>query len=361
MQANAQPVRVANYRALSGAGLLACALLSLAGCERAVVYRANKVPPEFLAAPVRSAQSLNISRLSGASVNPAIIQPDDILDVSLVTGLEQERPTSWLLRVSADGMANVPLVGPVQVGGLDLKTAEQVLHAESIRREIYRQPLVSISFHTRRSNIVTVVGEVKEPGVKKLPVASSQLVDALVAAGGLTPSASMFVEVRYPPDTRGDVQQASFQDGPPVAGRIMTVSLAELEAVGGQMIPLSDGTVLTVVKRPPETIDVIGLVRKPGQYEIPPDDELRLLGALALAGGRSMQIASKVKVIRTIPGRNEPIVIKTTVGKAKDDQAANLRLAAGDVVSVEETPTTFVIETVRNFMRFGLSSPIPGL
>lgn len=361
MHFRAQPVRSPRFRGRFSAGLLVWGLLCLAGCQRTFVYKASDLPPELHAAPIRSAQSLNISRVSGPSVNTELIQPDDVLDVSIVTGLEQERPTSWLLRVSADGWTNVPLVGPVQVAGLDLKSAERAVHAEAIRREIYRQPLVSVSFHSRRSNLVTVVGEVKEPGVKKLPVAKSQLVDALVAAGGLTPNASMFVELRYPPETQGDIQPASFPASPPVPGRIMTVSLAELEATGGQAVPLSDGTVLTVVKRPPETVDVIGLVRKPGQYEIPPDDELRLLGALALAGGRSMQIANKIKVIRNIPGRAEPVVIQTSVSRAKDDQSANLRLAGGDVVSVEETPTTFVVETVRSFMRFGFSGSIPGL
>ena len=39
----------------------------------------------------------------------------------------------------------------------------------------------------------------------------------------------------------------------------------------------------------------------------------------------------------------------------------NIRLAAGDVVSVEETPTTFVVGTIREFVGFGFSAAIPGL
>ena len=47
--------------------------------------------------------------------------------------------------------------------------------------------------------------------------------------------------------------------------------------------------------------------------------------------------------------------------EAKRGGAANLLLAPGDVVSVEETPLTFTVSTIQNFIRFGFSAAIPGL
>jgi hypothetical protein len=51
--------------------------------------------------------------------------------------------------------------------------------------------------------------------------------------------------------------------------------------------------------------------------------------------------------------------IRVSIREAKRDGEANVRLAAGDVVSVEETPATFVLDLMRNFIRFGLSSSVP--
>jgi polysaccharide export outer membrane protein len=86
---------------------------------------------------------------------------------------------------------------------------------------------------------------------------------------------------------------------------------------------------------------------------------MRLLDAIALAGGRNLQIADQVHVIRNLEGA-EPIVIEASMRQAKRGGAANLLLAAGDVVSVEETPLTFTVGTIQSFVRFGFTSAIPG-
>jgi len=103
---------------------------------------------------------------------------------------------------------------------------------------------------------------------------------------------------------------------------------------------------------------VDGLVKKPGEIELPRDRELRLLDALALAGGRNVQMADKVWVVRQVPGRPEPVLIEVSVKQAKRDRRSNLRLAAGDVMSVEDTPATFVYDLLKNFFRVGSTVPL---
>ena len=73
-----------------------------------------------------------------------------------------------------------------------------------------------------------------------------------------------------------------------------------------------------------------------------------------------MEIADRVKVIRTIPGTGEFVTIGASVRRAKQDSQANLVLSSNDVVSVEETPVTFAVQTIRSFVRFGFSSAVPG-
>jgi polysaccharide export outer membrane protein len=64
-------------------------------------------------------------------------------------------------------------------------------------------------------------------------------------------------------------------------------------------------------------------------------------------------------VIRQIPGESEPLVIKVSLAEAKGVGKGNLRLAPGDVVSVEQTPATVVLGALNNFVRFGLSGTVP--
>lgn len=329
------------------------------------------MPEEFSAAPLRSARSLNLSELRGNATSMELIQPGDVLNVAIATGLEDQEPAIWFLRVTQDGRINIPLVGPVTVAGLRLTEAEHLIRDESIRREVYRAPHLAVSFGTRQSNRVTVVGAVHDPGVKELPVAASNLLDAIVAAGGLTDEASTVIDVRYPPfhaspagsmppGASTGVLPANYTA--PGAGTTATarIDLAELEANGGGPFPLSDGVVLAVKQRPKPTISVLGLVHSAGRYDIPLDTDLRLLDAIALAGGRTMEIADKVTVLRSVPGHADPIVVKASVREAKRNAKTNIRLTEGDVVSVEETALTFAVETLRSFVGLGFTSPIPG-
>jgi polysaccharide export outer membrane protein len=229
---------------------------------------------------------------------------------------------------------------------------------------VFRNPHVTVTMKRPRVNKVTVIGAVEKPGVYDLPRGSSALLAALVAAGGLSDEASTEIEIRRPqragrPDGM-PLQQvprerlAGYTQGvqamPAVASpssvRIDLVSAAR-EGRGGHY--LDDGDVLMVERRDPKPIHVIGLVRKPGQYELPARQEMRLLDAIALAGGLDIPWAENVIVIRRIENREEPLVIKVKIGEAKSDGNANLRLSAGDVVSVEQTPATVVYDVIRKF------------
>ena len=142
--------------------------------------------------------------------------------------------------------------------------------------------------------------------------------------------------------------------------RTAQIDLEQSSAIPPQEFHLEDGATVMVMPRPARYVHVIGLVRNADQFEIPEDQELHLLQAIALAGGRTVSIADKVHVIRPVPGQTKPVLIEASIREAKQGRA-NIRLAAGDVVSVEETPATFVVGTIQNFVRLGFTSAIPGI
>jgi polysaccharide export outer membrane protein len=272
----------------------------------------------------------------------------------------------WFLRVDERGQIDVPLVGRVDVAGRTLSEAEAAVGRACIERDLYRSPIVTLAMSQRRTHRITVMGAVESPGVYELPSPSSDLLSALVAAGGLSEHADTYVDVRQtasegrPGMTDGGVQQAAYAEGPgPSAPVTQRLQLDDERQAGQCNCRLQDGAVVSVATRPPRTIHVMGKVKRPDQFELPNQGDLRVLDALALAGGRSLQVADKVRVVRTVPGRSQPVVIHLSVRAAKRDNAANVRLAAGDVVSVEETPVTFAVETLQNLVRFGFSAATP--
>jgi protein involved in polysaccharide export with SLBB domain len=82
---------------------------------------------------------------------------------------------------------------------------------------------------------------------------------------------------------------------------------------------------------------------------------VRVLDAIAMAGGVSSPVADKVYVIRHIDGELEPAVIQVSIAKAKRSGDENMLLTTGDLVSVESTIATQSLDTLSTFFRVGLS------
>jgi polysaccharide biosynthesis/export protein len=339
------------------------------GCGGGRLYHATNLPVEFLAPQTDNAQTVDLSRLATFSVSSELIDRGDVLEVTIETGYGVERGNTTPVRVADDGTAHVPLVGKVPVAGLELEAAEQAISSVAVQRGVFRSPSVTVVMKRQRSNKVTVLGAVESPGVYELPRASSYLLAAIVEAEGLSKDAGTDVEIRRPARTiimaaaepapsnfGGPAPQPQTTTRPATSTRINLVEAAE-QGNGG--LYLEDGDVVMVEKRDPQPIHVIGLVNKAGQFELPTNQDLHLLDVVALAGGTSSQVADKIHVIRRVPGQPEPVVIEVSLGEAKRQGKGNLRMAPGDVVSVEQTPATVVLGALNNFVRFGLSGTIP--
>jgi polysaccharide export outer membrane protein len=361
---------------------LVAAQWGLAGCARNILS-VDRLPARFEAPRVTNVQQLDLSRLAGATVSSELIERGDVLQVTIGSGVSNDEMLTVPLRVAEDGTANVPIVGGVPVAGLELEGSEQAIRAAAITRNVYRNPQVTVTLKQKRINRVTVVGAVKKPGVYDVSRSSSHLLAALVAAGGLSEDASNDVEIRrgrpatatggpYDPTAGSDrvagtpAQLAGYpgQPVPPASAQLIPtanvhIDLAAAAMQGDSGVPVGDGDVVMVIKRVPKPVHVIGLVSKPGQYELPANQQMRMLDAVAMAGGLSSQVADKVYVIRQVPNEPEPVVIQVSIQDAKTNGRENLALAPGDVVSIEQTPATVMLEALKNFVRFGASAAVP--
>jgi polysaccharide export outer membrane protein len=340
------------------------------GCATEI-YHAAHLPPELVAPPVENLDEIDWSRIANRSVSSQLIDCGDVLDVTIITDLTDQTPTPVPVRVRDDGMAKIPMVGPVPLAGLELEEAERAIAATAVERQIFIDPYVTVTMNRRQMNQVRVVGPVEEPGTYSLARGDSSLLAALYAAGGLTDLAGAQIEIRrsnprpdahFPARSRpsGVVTASAVEPiGSPGKTETIQVNLVKHTNEGDLGQELQDGDLVRVSKRPIRRVYVTGLVRNAGSYDMPANEDCYLLNALTMAGGRSMPLADRVLILRRKEGCDEPVRIRASVTQAKRDPKANVRLAAGDVVTVEETPLTFVFSTLQGLVRVGMSSSLP--
>jgi polysaccharide export outer membrane protein len=329
-----------------------------------------------MAPAVENVQQVDLSQLSAPASNSQAIDRGDVLSVTVATDYSRLPATSTPVRVGEDGFAEIPQIGRVSLAGLELEEAEAVITTAGVNRQVFRNPHVTVTMRRQRKNRITVIGAVEKASVVELPRKSSTLLAALVAAGGLAEDAGATVDIRRtgrpdglriptgeeaPQVADNGAQLASYEAAQADAAngtRIIQVNLTETTPSNPSSNHLQDGDVVMVSRRTPKPIHVIGLVRKPDKYELPSNQEVRVLDALAMAGDRTMQAADKVIVIRQLENQHKPIRIEVSVREAKANGAANLRLAPGDIVSVEETPVTMVFSTLQQVVRIAVGGSV---
>lgn len=334
-------------------------------------YSFQSIPTSYVAARRENPHTIDLTRLAGASKKSDTIDKGDVLKISIAAGLSAKDSISIPVRVQENGVAQLPVIGPVTLAGLEVEAAEAAIVAACLERELYRSPHVTVEIGKQRANRVMVVGAVEKPDIYELPRGNSDLLAALVAAGGLSKDAGTVVEIRNPkrngeeadpPSIAGDLSEGVSAAGfTSTSGKSMNsvrVDLVSATKAGSSGYVLEDGGVVNVERRNPEPVFVQGLVKKPDRYEYPPDEELRLLGAISMAGGLANPVADKVYVIRRKPNSVETVIIDLKVSDAKRNESANLLLAPGDVVSVEQTPLTMFIDSLRK-MNLGLGATLP--
>lgn len=372
-----------------GALILVAVVLACLGCQSAA-FQARTLPQEFRVQHNPGDVSINMARMTGSGYDNSLIGPDDLLEVTVVTGRDKEEPHAVAVRVAKDGSVDLSPIGPVQVGNLDPVDASQRIASAAVDRGIYLQPKVTIEFKKKAVNHITVLGAVKEPGLIEVPRNSSDVVSAIALAGGMTEEAGSEVEIvrqqtmqsghtRFaesglepPKDSitgNGEIELAAYHNlgGPPSTAMAAPGSSQpltqriDLAALGRGVhgdYRLQDRDVVTIKPRPKRTIHVGGLVKAPGQFELSHTEDTRLLDAIALAGGSTSMVADKILIIRPVKGRPQPLVIQASMRQAKHNGAENLLLAEGDMVSLEQTPVTAVVDTLTKMfhMTIGLTN-----
>lgn len=234
------------------------------------------------------------------------IGPQDVLTVDVY----DEPELSGKRTVTSDGTVFVALIDAVEVEGLTAEEAAERI-AEELRDGYLVSPQVSVAITEYRSQKVSVVGAVKNPGEYYLS-APTTLLEMLARAGNVDGKVSAG-EVR--------VRRAN--------GDTVVMSLDALFGTGDGDLQLRAGDIVSIPEG--QFVYVAGEVQKPGAIVF--WDGLTVTQALTKAGGPSEYARLKGAYILR-DGERVPVNLKRIL----DGREADMTLEPGDQLVLKQSP-----------------------
>jgi polysaccharide export outer membrane protein len=138
--------------------------------------------------------------------------PDDVIEVSVY----QDKTLDRTVPVRPDGKISLPLIGEMPASG---KTATELQKEIALRlKQFVADPTVTVVVKEVNSPKISVLGEVKSPGMYKIKDRAT-LLDAIALAGGLTEYAKRNKIVVIRTDSNGPPHQFKLNIDDQIKGR----------------------------------------------------------------------------------------------------------------------------------------------
>ena len=256
------------------------------------------------------AQSAVPAGTSGAGAPALRLDAGDLLEITTFDTPE----LSGKFRVDSRGYITLPVGGSVPVQGLTADQAGTAVERLLRDRDILKNPHVTVLVLEYATQGVSVLGEVKQPGIYPMQ-GKHGVLDYISLAGGLTAAASKVVNIthRIPPWDSVTVNLAGAHSS----------SLENDMAVqpGDRVVAMRAGVVY-----------VIGDVGKPGGYVMDGNGGVTVVQALALAQGMNRTAKSSGMLIRNAAGIKSETQLE--LNKILANKAADPQLQDGDILYV---------------------------
>jgi polysaccharide export outer membrane protein len=246
---------------------------------------------------------------------------------------------SGKLRVSNTGDIILPLVGQIHVVGLNANDAANLIRQKFIDGGFVRDPQVTVFIVEYATQGVSVLGEVRTPGVYPA-LGSHNLVEYISLAGGLTPLAGTTITVTHV-DHPDESQQVK-----------ISTSTAPKPLNNPEIFP---GDSIFVEKT--GLIYVIGDVVRPGGFPMDHNDHLTILQAIALAQGTTYAAKkSSSMIIRSAPEGRETIPVD--LKKILASKAADEPLQDNDILFIPNSSAKAALKNAEAILPIAASATI---
>lgn len=228
-------------------------------------------------------------------------------------------------RVGESGDATLPLVGTVHVGGLTTHDARDLIAADLVKGNLYKNPQVTVFIKEYSTQRVTIVGEVAKPGIYPR-LGDHRLLDMISAAGGFTSKAGKLIAITH----RGETTPSATVEY--TSGSAQQLS-SNVEVLPGDTVYVSQSGV----------VYVLGDVNRPSGFVMDNQGNMSVLQALAMAGGTTPH--SSLRAARVIRRTAEGVQdIPVPLNRILQSKAEDLALQAGDVLYIPGSATASALQ-----------------
>lgn len=247
--------------------------------------------------------------------------PGDELTIDLWGASE----ITYQVTVTKQGQIKIPGIGFIYVNGLSLNSARPRITANLKKKHSgigaanssYAKIYTNITVSKIRTVQVSIIGEIKTPGTYAINSLASML-NAIYAAGGPTKMGSFRkIELVRNNKTIGNLDVYDYL----------------LQGKTNAKLKLQDQDVL-LVKPYQNLITVKGAVKRPGIYELNPEETLQDL--INYFGGFTPKSYTNLFVLERLIDGKEKAVKEVTLA-----EAANFKMQAGDKLLVQESLDIF--------------------
>lgn len=195
-------------------------------------------------------------------------------------------------RISENGVISFPLIGVIRIAGMSPTEAEALIARRLREGRFLQNPQVTLNVTLFRSQQVSVLGNVKNPGRYALETTGMRLSEVLAMAGGITENGTDEVILMTTRD--GRMQR-------------VVIDLVDMFTAGdlSRDVPLTAGDVVYVNRAP--QFYVYGQVQRSGMY--PLDRGLSVAQAIAKGGGLTLRGTDKgIRVHRRYGNRTVQVL-----------------------------------------------------
>jgi polysaccharide export outer membrane protein len=281
------------------------------------------------ASPSDTAVSVSSAHPTPNQAHPLRLSAGDLLELRALGTSDPD--FSSKLRVDERGAVTLPYAGVLPVSGLTAEEAGRAIEERFREKDILKDPHVSVAVLEYSTQGVTVLGEVKNPGIYPL-MGAHTLLDLISAAGGVTQNAGKAVTITH----REDSNHPEILS---IASNSGSSTSFNIDVRPGDTIIVSHAGI----------VYVLGDVGKPGGFLIEESDRLTVLQAIALAQGTNRTASlNHAKLIRkTETGREE---LAVPLKKILATSIADLALADGDILFVPSSAAKNALRDVETIL-----------
>lgn len=252
-------------------------------------------------------------------------------DQITIRALDVDEISDKPVRIETNGLINLPMIGRFKAGGLTVEQLETEI-AKRLKKFV-QEPQASVAVTEFRSQPVSVLGSVAQPGVHQLQ-GHKTLFEVLSLAGGLKQDAGHSIKITRSKDYGAIPLENAMDDS---TGRYSVASVSVKSVMEArnprENILIMPNDVISVPRA--DMVYVVGAVKKSGGFVLAERENITVLQALSLAEGADKTASTKrAKILRIAAGQTARLEIPVNMKEILAGRANDVPMRADDILFV---------------------------